>query len=108
MKDSGRELRRAHPGRWSLALSSPETAVPGRDNGLLQAREIFERVRLEADLVTLSACATARLMTAFHRHLRAGATKDEALRRAQLELLADERSAHPFFWAPFTVVGDWR
>jgi len=36
-------------------------AVPGREggeNGLLQAWEIFEQVRIDADLVTLSACET--------------------------------------------------
>ncbi len=43
----------------ALALSPP--ARPGRpgDDGLLQAWEIFERLRLSADLVTLSACETA-------------------------------------------------
>src|SRR6185295_13561132 len=43
----------------ALALSAP--AHPGRpgDDGLLQAWEIFERLRLSADLVTLSACETA-------------------------------------------------
>jgi CHAT domain-containing protein len=40
----------------ALAFSIPEKAVDGQDNGLLQAWEIFERVRLDADLVTLSAC----------------------------------------------------
>ena len=42
----------------ALALTVPERAE-GRDNGLLQAWEIFEQVRLDADLVTLSACETA-------------------------------------------------
>lgn len=42
-----------------LALTIPETPAEGRDNGLLQAWEIFDRVRLDADLVTLSACGTA-------------------------------------------------
>jgi CHAT domain-containing protein len=40
----------------ALALSTPEHPEEGRDNGLLQAWEIFESVRLDADLVTLSAC----------------------------------------------------
>jgi CHAT domain-containing protein/tetratricopeptide (TPR) repeat protein len=40
----------------ALALSIPEHPQEGRDNGLLQAWEIFEELRLEADLVTLSAC----------------------------------------------------
>ncbi len=43
----------------ALALSVPEHPTPGQDNGLLQAWEIFESVRLDADLVTLSACDTA-------------------------------------------------
>jgi CHAT domain-containing protein/Tfp pilus assembly protein PilF len=43
----------------SLALSLPGQWRPGRDNGLLQAWEIFEQMRIDADLVTLSACSTA-------------------------------------------------
>ena len=40
----------------ALALSLPEHPAPGEDNGLLQAWEIYESLRLDADLVTLSAC----------------------------------------------------
>lgn len=40
----------------ALALTAPADWRPGRENGLLQAWEIFEQVRLDADLVTLSAC----------------------------------------------------
>ncbi|MEA2559418.1 MAG: hypothetical protein QOH06_922 [Acidobacteriota bacterium] len=43
----------------SLALTIPDRPQEGRDNGLLQAWEILESVRLDADLVTLSACDTA-------------------------------------------------
>ena len=43
----------------ALALTLPEHQAEGQDNGLLQAWEIFESVRLDADLVTLSACDTA-------------------------------------------------
>jgi CHAT domain-containing protein len=42
-----------------LALSIPEHPAEGQDNGILQAWEIFENLRLDADLVTLSACDTA-------------------------------------------------
>ena len=42
-----------------VALSIPGRYQEGRDNGLLQAWEIFERVRLDAELVVLSACETA-------------------------------------------------
>jgi CHAT domain-containing protein len=44
----------------ALALTIPEHAQEGQDNGLLQAWEIFEELRLDADLVTLSACDTGR------------------------------------------------
>lgn len=130
----------------ALALSIPEKPEEGRDNGLLQAWEIFEELRLDADLVTLSACdsglgkemggegmvglvrafqfagarsvlaslwsvsdvSTADLMKRFYSHLRAGKTKDEALRAAQIELIQSQGFAHPYHWAAFELAGDWR
>jgi CHAT domain-containing protein len=38
----------------------------------------------------------------------AATTKAEALRAAQLGLLADPATAHPSYWAPFVAIGDWR
>lgn len=49
-------LDRRLPLDSALALSPPERLDEARDNGLLQAWEIFERMRIRADLVTLSAC----------------------------------------------------
>lgn len=43
----------------ALVLTIPEDLPPGRDNGLLQVWEIFESMRLDADLVVLSACESA-------------------------------------------------
>jgi CHAT domain-containing protein/tetratricopeptide (TPR) repeat protein len=43
----------------TLALTLPGPQAAG-ENGLLQAWEIFEQLRIDADLVTLSACGTAR------------------------------------------------
>jgi CHAT domain-containing protein/tetratricopeptide (TPR) repeat protein len=51
--------------------------------------------------------ATARLMGRFYRELAGGAARD-ALRAAEREVLDDPRTSHPFFWAPFVLVGDWR
>jgi CHAT domain-containing protein len=57
--------------------------------------------------------ATAVLMARFYEELAAGAPKAAALQRAQLSLLRDGASAegasgfqHPFFWAPFYLVGN--
>ena len=43
----------------ALALTVPLQRREGEENGLLQAWEIFEQLRIDADLVTLSACETA-------------------------------------------------
>ena len=49
-------------------------------------------------------------MQAFYRHLRAGRGKAEACRLAQQEVR--ESAPHPFYWAPFILVGNtapiWR
>jgi len=54
--------------------------------------------------------ATQALMSEFYKRLAAGATKLEALRDAQLAIIAQRRhsqeAAHPFFWASFVLVGD--
>jgi CHAT domain-containing protein/Tfp pilus assembly protein PilF len=43
----------------ALVLTLPEAPDDGREDGLLHAWEIFDQVRLHADLVTLSACNSA-------------------------------------------------
>ena len=43
----------------ALVLKLDDSWALGVDNGLLQAWEIFEKLRLDADLVALSACETA-------------------------------------------------
>ncbi|NOT33524.1 MAG: CHAT domain-containing protein [Candidatus Eisenbacteria bacterium] len=50
--------------------------------------------------------ATESLMRGFYRRLAAGETVAKALRGAQLDLKRDRRTAHPFFWAGFVVVGE--
>jgi CHAT domain-containing protein len=43
----------------ALVLSKPRHATKAWDDGLLHAWEIIERLRIEADLVVLSACRSA-------------------------------------------------
>jgi CHAT domain-containing protein len=43
----------------ALALAIPARPEEGQDNGLLQAWGISEQVRIDADLVVLSACDSA-------------------------------------------------
>jgi CHAT domain-containing protein len=61
-----------------------------------------------ASLWSVADESTADLMTRFYRYLKAGQSKDAALRRAQLDLLRRTDVSHPFHWAAFTLSGDWR
>ncbi|HMZ19723.1 MAG TPA: CHAT domain-containing protein [Blastocatellia bacterium] len=50
--------------------------------------------------------STAELMVGFYRQLEPRNDKAAALRRAKLALLAQPRYSHPYYWAPFVLVGD--
>lgn len=50
--------------------------------------------------------STATLMGTFYSNLKSG--KSSALRTAELKLLRDKKHGHPYYWAPFTLMGDWR
>jgi CHAT domain-containing protein/tetratricopeptide (TPR) repeat protein len=53
--------------------------------------------------------ATAELMSRFYRGmLRENLSPADALRRAQASIRRDPRWAHPYYWAAFTYIGDWR
>jgi CHAT domain-containing protein len=48
---------------------------------------------------------TTEIMIAFHRELRSGKSVAESLRAAQMAAARRVESAHPYYWAPFVVVG---
>jgi len=48
------------------------------------------------------------LMEAFYRHLQDGLTNAEALRAAQLDVLAREEWQTPYYWAAFSLTGDYK
>ena len=62
--------------------------------------------------------STALLMQNYYRHLQAGQDKLSSLREAQLDLMKsrgwDDRDdlpfdySHPYYWAPFILVGEYR
>jgi CHAT domain-containing protein len=49
--------------------------------------------------------SVAELMQTFYSRLLAGERKGTALRQAQLTLLQSDSYRHPFFWAPFILIG---
>src|SRR5699024_5087673 len=52
--------------------------------------------------------STQQLVSGFYRAAaRDGATSiTEALRRSEEEMIAGGELSHPFFWAPFAIIGD--
>ena len=51
--------------------------------------------------------STALTMRTFYGNLTRGDEAIDALRQAQLAVLADPRFSHPFYWAPFDLMGSW-
>jgi len=52
--------------------------------------------------------ATSELMTEFVRRWTSGEERVQAWREAQLSLLRSKDFSNPFFWAAFTLTGEWR
>lgn len=139
------EIDNDHPALSRIILSQVDAQGRPRD-GALRLFEIFN-LKLDADLVVLSACrsalgpnlrgeglmgltrgflyagassvvaslwdvedrATSVLMKAFYEPmLIRKATPIQALRQAQLKVSADPRWASPYYWAAFSLQGDWR
>jgi CHAT domain-containing protein/Tfp pilus assembly protein PilF len=116
-----------------LALSGCETAVGEMEgeskgveiDGLAQIAERKGAKAVLASLWSVNDTSTGQLMADFyHRWIHApGMTKAEALRQAQLAMLHGESKggsapaanknsqssfAHPYYWAPFILIGNWQ
>jgi len=99
-----------------LTLSACDTGLGGGRDA--QGREIegfgviAQQQGAKAVLATLWPVAdqsTALLMADLYKRRQSQRlTKIEALRQAQLGLLAQPRYAHPFYWAPFILMGNWK
>jgi len=98
-----------------VTLSACQTGrgvVGGGDEvqGLMRAFLAAGVASLVTTLWAVEDRSTARLMDTFYRKLAEGWTKGAALRHAQLDFLRDpgpdEKYAHPYFWGPFSLVGD--
>jgi CHAT domain-containing protein len=94
-----------------LSLSACQTAE-GDDRAPLGIAGAALRARAGSALGSLwpvDDAATKTLMVRFYELLaKDGQTKGKALQRAQQDLLANSAFVHPFYWAPFILVGDWR
>ena len=83
--------------------------------GLSRAFQIAGARAVLASLWPVDDQGTRELMERFYRHLGRGVRKDEALHRAQKELLAGDPDdpeapdySHPWYWAAFQIWGEGR
>ena len=94
-----------------LVLSACETAV-GDDEasmGLAGAAVQAGAKSAIASLWPVNDIGTAALMKSFYERYRAGRSKGEALREAQMEMIQGGGvNADPNIWAAFTLIGAWR
>ncbi|HSE43253.1 MAG TPA: CHAT domain-containing protein, partial [Acidobacteriota bacterium] len=54
----------------------------------------------------VDSASTTELMLAFHQNLKLKNSKAEALRQAGLKLFHTDEYRHPFYWAPYILIGD--
>ncbi len=65
--------------------------------------------RVVVSLWSVNDAATAELMTRFYRGMLGDKLRPaQALQAAQVSMLNDKRFAAPFYWAAFTLQGEWR
>jgi CHAT domain-containing protein len=79
--------------------------------GVMSLRRAFRIAGAQTVLAShwkVSDKATSQLMTEFMRRWRAGEPRAQAWREAQLSLLHSKEFASPYFWAAFTLTGQWR
>ncbi|MFP4121988.1 MAG: CHAT domain-containing protein [Coleofasciculus sp.] len=92
-----------------LVLSACQTAT-GDQRAALGLAGIATRSGARSTLATLWSVqdnSTAQLMVEFYQELNQGTlNKATALRHAQLSLLQQGYN-HPYYWAPFILVGNW-
>lgn len=97
-----------------VTLSACQTALGQKDpdgSEITSLAEAFSSAgppSVMASLWSVEDESTRRLMESFYTSLAGGKSKGEALQQAQITLLKNKETSHPFFWAPFEVLGDWR
>lgn len=93
-----------------LTLSACQTAA-GDNRSALGMGGVAVRAGVESAMATLwyiNDQATVPLIEEFYSQLRQpNMTKANALRNAQLKMIADESYNHPAVWSPFILIGNW-
>ena len=94
-----------------LTLSACQTAA-GDDRAALGLAGVAIKAGARSAFATLwfvNDESSASLIRDFYTQLRdhPDISKAKALQNAQTKLLADQRYAHPCYWAPYLIIGNW-
>lgn len=116
LEDDIRRVSRGSDSVELLTLTACETAV-GDERAVLGLAGIAARAGVKSTLASLWSIqdeSTKILVDKFYGRLQSGASKTQALQAAQLELIEAETTkainddyAHPYYWAPFILIGNW-
>jgi CHAT domain-containing protein/Tfp pilus assembly protein PilF len=92
-----------------ITLSACQTALNTDSNGeeIAGLAYLFERAGARATIASLWSAddkTTQAIMVKFYENLKQGMSKGEALQKAKRSQI----DSHPFFWAPFVLIGDAR
>ena len=97
-----------------LVLSACQTAT-GDEQAVLGLAGVAVRSGVSSTLATLwpvEDASTTQLMGQFYQQLKEpGGKKLAALRSAQLSLMnltTEAKPSHPYYWAPYVLVGNWQ
>jgi len=95
-----------------VVLSACDSAIGEVQNGdgvygLRRALILAGAQTQVTSLWKVSDDATRTLMVDFYRRLLTGEGRSEALRHAQLSMLARPELSHPYYWASFIPIGNW-
>jgi CHAT domain-containing protein/tetratricopeptide (TPR) repeat protein len=96
-----------------VVLSACETGVGAKvpGEGLVGLTRAFQAAGAASVVATewkVADRSTSTAMVVFHEQLQKGVPKDEALRAAARVLAGDKATSHPYFWAPFVLIGDFQ
>ncbi len=93
-----------------IVLSACQTAK-GDNRAILGLAGVAVRSGARSTVATLWAVqdeSTALFMVEFYKQLATpNISKAQALRNTQLTFLKDKDFLHPFYWAPFVLIGNW-
>lgn len=100
-------------GTQLVVLSACDTGLGdvADGEGIYGLRRALTLAGAQSELVSLwkvGDVATKDLMVDYYRQLRSQVGRAEALRQAQLQMIARPELAHPFYWSAFIPSGDWR